>query len=130
MISAIIVRRKKGHWEKTCHKCIADGRPQKIAPQSNCLDTNIALCVISEDILQVETNSSGCWIDNGATKHVTNCPDLFIEFKEFQGPCVIKATIQIWSFTESNSLKMTERCLVCSTDFEKFIFCSSSSRQK
>jgi transposase InsO family protein len=67
----------------------------------------------------VETNSSGWWIDNGATKHVTNCPDLFIEFQEFQSPCVIKAagqealkaigkgTIQIWSFTGSNSLKMT-----------------------
>jgi transposase InsO family protein len=75
--------------------------------------------LISEDILQVETNSSGWWIDNGATKHVTNCPDLFIEFQEFQSPCVIKAagqealkaigkgTIQIWSFTGSNSLKMT-----------------------
>jgi transposase InsO family protein len=111
--------KKKGHWVKTCYKWIADGRPQKNAPQSNSLDTNIALYVISEDILQVETNSSGWRIDNGATKHVTNCPDLFIEFQEFQSPCVIKAagqealkaigkgTIQIWSFTGSNSLKMT-----------------------
>jgi transposase InsO family protein len=111
--------KKKGHWVKTCYKWIADGRPQKNAPQSNSLDTNIALYVISEDILQVETNSSGWWIDNGATKHVTNCPDLFIEFQEFQRPCVIKAagqealkaiekgTIQIWSFTGSCSLKMT-----------------------
>jgi transposase InsO family protein len=111
--------KKKGHWVKKCYKWIADGRPQKNAPQSNSLDTNIALYVISEDILQVETNSSGWWIDNGATKHVTNCPDLFIEFQEFQSPCVIKAagqealkaigkgTIQIWSFTGSNSLKMT-----------------------
>jgi hypothetical protein len=67
----------------------------------------------------VESYSSGWWIDNGATKHVTNCPDLFIELQEFQSPCVIKAagqealkvigkgTIQIWSFTGSNSLKMT-----------------------
>jgi transposase InsO family protein len=111
--------KKKGHWVKTCYKWIADGRPQKNAPQSNSLDTNIALYVISEDILHVETNSSGWWIDNGATKHVTNCPDLFIEFQEFQSPCVIKAagqealkaigkgTIQIWSFTGSCSLKMT-----------------------
>lgn len=111
--------KKKGHWVKTCHKWIADGRPQKNAPQSNSLDTNIALCANSEDTLQVETNSSGWWIDNGATKHVTNCPDLFVEFQEFQRPCVIKAagqealkaigkgTIQIWSFTEDNTLKMT-----------------------
>jgi hypothetical protein len=111
--------KKKGHWVKTCYKWIADGRPQKNAPQSNSLDTNIALYVISEDILQVESYSSGWWIDNGATKHVTNCPDLFIEFQQFQSPCVIKAagqealkaigkgTIQIWSFTGSNSLKMT-----------------------
>ncbi|KMQ84496.1 retrovirus-related pol polyprotein from transposon tnt 1-94, partial [Lasius niger] len=24
------------------------------------------------------------WIDNGATKHVTNCQDLFVEFKKFE----------------------------------------------
>jgi hypothetical protein len=43
--------KKKGHCVKTCHKWIADGRPQKNAPKSNSLDTNIALYVISEDIL-------------------------------------------------------------------------------
>lgn len=111
--------KKKGHWVSTCQKWIADGRPKKNAPQSNAVDISVALCSISEDIFQVETSSSGWWIDNGATKHVTNCPDLFVEFQEFPSPCVIKAagkealkaigkgTIQILSFTEDNTLKLT-----------------------
>lgn len=112
--------KKKGHWITTCKQWIADGRPPKNVPQSNAVDTNVALHSISEDIFEIDTSSSGWWIDNGATKHVTNSPDLlFVEFQEFQSPKVIKTagkealkaigkgTIQILSFTEDNTQKMT-----------------------
>lgn len=111
--------KKKGHWVTSCKKWIADGKPKRVAHESNAADANVALYSISEDVFQVEMISSGWWIDNGATKHVTNCPDLFVEFQDFESPRVIKAagkeslkaigkgTIEISSFTEDKTLKMT-----------------------
>ncbi|XP_044760209.1 uncharacterized protein LOC123317668 [Coccinella septempunctata] len=109
--------KKKGHWVNTCKRWIADGRPSrtKDSPQSNTLDTNVALCASGED----ETGTSVWWIDNGATKHVTNCPDQFVDFHKFRSPCVIRAagketleaigkgTIEISSFTEDCKLEIT-----------------------
>lgn len=103
--------KKMGYWVNTSKKWVADGRPSrpKDAPQSNILDTNVALCDISGDIL--ETSTSVWWIANGA-KYVANCPEQCFEFQEFRSPSVIKTagkealksigkgTIEIPSFTE------------------------------
>ncbi|GBM06744.1 hypothetical protein AVEN_52322-1 [Araneus ventricosus] len=31
------------------------------------------------------------WIDNGTSRHITNCPEYFVDFKSFHSPCGIKA---------------------------------------
>lgn len=87
--------KKKGHWVRDCKKWIADGRPAKSKvtsdAQSNALHTNIALTSVCDEVRVTEVNSMDWWIDNGATKHVTNCQDLYVEFKEFENPCSIRA---------------------------------------
>lgn len=120
--------KKKGHWVKTCKKWIADGRPAKNktagnaqSPQSNVLETQVALFSICNEVCTAETNAMDWWIDNGATKHVTNRSDLFTEFKEFENPYDIKAagketlkalgkgTIQVLSTTDNNNQKLILR---------------------
>ncbi|GFX62033.1 retrovirus-related pol polyprotein from transposon tnt 1-94 [Trichonephila clavipes] len=38
-----------------------------------------------------ETSLTSYWIDNGATRHVTNCYTYFVDFIKFDSPCGIKA---------------------------------------
>lgn len=77
---------KKGHWVRNCRKWIADGRP----PKSKNHNTNVALHSVSYEANATDHNSDW-WIDNGATRHVTNSMEMFIEFEQFKSPNTIKA---------------------------------------
>ncbi|GFT61245.1 integrase core domain protein [Trichonephila clavipes] len=46
---------------------------------------------ISEEVCTSETSLTSYWIDNGATRHVTNCYTYFVDFIKFDSPCGIKA---------------------------------------
>ncbi|GFT49467.1 copia protein [Trichonephila clavipes] len=86
--------KRKGHWVKDCRKWISDGRPSKNKLsniQSNTVSANIALMSISEEVCTSETSLTSYWIDNGATRHVTNCYTYFVDFIKFDSPCGIKA---------------------------------------
>ncbi|GFS48760.1 retrovirus-related Pol polyprotein from transposon TNT 1-94 [Trichonephila clavipes] len=86
--------KRKGHWVKNCRKWILDGRPSKNKlsdTQSNTVSANIALMSISEEVCTSETSLTSYWIDNGATRHVTNCYTYFVDFIKFDSPCGIKA---------------------------------------
>lgn len=39
----------------------------------------------------VEEESLAWWIDNGATRHATNCSHYFLDFQKFKEPCCVKA---------------------------------------
>lgn len=86
--------KKKGHWITDCRKWIADGKPakeNKINVNTNEAVTSLGL-MATDEICAVETNSLDWWIDNGATRHVTNRQEFFVDFKEFAEPCSIQAT--------------------------------------
>ncbi|GFV78446.1 uncharacterized protein TNCV_1302981 [Trichonephila clavipes] len=86
--------KRKGHWVKDCRKWISDGRPSKNKlsdTQSNTVSANIELMSISEEVCTSETSLTSYWIDNGATRHVTNCYTYFVDFIKFDSPCGIKA---------------------------------------
>ncbi|GFV84632.1 retrovirus-related Pol polyprotein from transposon TNT 1-94 [Trichonephila clavipes] len=46
---------------------------------------------ISQEVCTSETSLTSYWIDNGATRHVTNCYTYFVDFIKFDSPCGIKA---------------------------------------
>ena len=87
-----------GHWVKQCSKWIADGRPAKnaAAPSSKTVmnrdeTSNVVLCTSTcrETFL---TQSNDCWfIDNGATKHITNSSGNFVTFEKFTVPHTVQA---------------------------------------
>ncbi|GFX04044.1 uncharacterized protein TNCV_4679471 [Trichonephila clavipes] len=43
------------------------------------------------EVCTSETSLTSYWIDNGATRHVTNCYTYFVDFIKFDSPCGIKA---------------------------------------
>lgn len=90
----------KGHWIRECKKWIADGRPPKNKTSSNSQNkvklednttANVALISICNEVCTIEADTENWWIDNGATKHVTNRSDFFIEYTKFQNLHNIKA---------------------------------------
>ncbi|XP_059216663.1 uncharacterized protein LOC131994190 [Stomoxys calcitrans] len=110
--------KKKGHWLKECRKWIEDGKPSKKSLASS-PSTNINVALNIESDTDCTFNSSEIWwIDNGATKHVTNSYEMFSDFNNFNEPQIIKAagkesikaygkgTIEIISFVKGMKLKM------------------------
>lgn len=87
--------KKKGHWVRDCRKWIAEGRPTKgkmsSSNQGNVVDTNASLVSVCNKVYATELNLMDWWIDNGATRHVTNCPDWFVDFEVFESACRIQA---------------------------------------
>jgi hypothetical protein len=82
----------KGHWIKGCPKWIADGKPSKSgvskskSKSSNCSFVETAtstLMPVSEEAYWSEPDPTVWWVDNGATRHITNCPDYFVGFEKF-----------------------------------------------
>lgn len=112
---------KQGHWLRKCEQWIKDGRPTKAESEakkkgtsSNVANTSseakkVALLTICCNNSEVTKSDSSWWIDNGATRHITNCRDHFVDFRELPKSYTVKAagseylqavgcgTLQIWS---------------------------------
>lgn len=90
--------KQPGHWIKRCKKWIADGRPPKNAVKKREEDktvvTNVTLLSVCSEACTTELDEDNWWIDNGATKHVTNCLDYFVSFEIFKSPHSVKAVGQ------------------------------------
>lgn len=87
--------KKKGHVIKFCRNWIANGRPPKKSEENQNQDakvvTNVALVTICSEAYSMQVDEDNWWIDNGATKHLTNSSKYFIDFEAFKVPHVIKA---------------------------------------
>ena len=88
--------KQKGHWVNKCSKWISDGKPGENqratkSGQTNLAPIKVALVTICGKACAVETDSLDWRIDNEATKHVINCSNIFIDFKEFDSPYRIQA---------------------------------------
>lgn len=81
--------KKKGHWIKDCRKWIADGKPSK-SKQLDTSHSNVALHSVSNEV-NLSTSVSDWWVDNGATRHVTNAKEFFIDYEAFKEPHSIQA---------------------------------------
>lgn len=112
---------KKGHWIRECYKWLKDGKPKKkeesnvvISSRHDGTDENvIALSVCENDNIM---KRDSWWVDNGATKHITNRLDYFFTFQKFETPGKIKAAgkevltavgkgqIKVKSLTNENSI--------------------------
>ena len=58
---------------------------------SNIVDTNASLVSVCNNAYATELNSMDWWIDNGATRHITNCRDWLFDFEVFESSCQIQA---------------------------------------
>lgn len=83
--------RRKGHWLKDCRKWISDGKPKKNNSQEDCAAASAVLMSVCEEAYSVEEDSVTWWVDNGATRHVTNSSKYFTDFIKFDTPCGVKA---------------------------------------
>lgn len=83
--------KKKGHWVKDCRKWEADGRPgvRKSGAGTCQSETKALISIFKSD--SNRSWSGDWWIDNGATRHVTNNLDYFVNFKKFDSPVSIEA---------------------------------------
>lgn len=79
--------KKRGHWVKRCFKWIADGKPPKDSGEKS----NIVLIAEVNQACSVEPNQVDWWIDNGATKHITNRQDCFTSFEYFDANMSIQS---------------------------------------
>lgn len=120
---------QRGHWVKTCKKWIADGKPPKPSISNtwtskggkNNASANMTLLAVDEQIFSAEINSDDWFIDNGASKHVTNNCHCFVDFEKFELPhsitvangkslpAVGKGTIKIMTIVnKKNQIKYLE----------------------
>ena len=83
-----------GHWVKNCSKWIADGKPKRnpVTTNSN-QNSSTTNVVLSAEAMtaEVEPGTGNWFVDNGATKHVTNQCDIFVSFEEFDLPHTVTA---------------------------------------
>ena len=103
---------QSGHWVKSCHKWIADGKPAK-PNQNNKFQrkegaaVNMSLLAVDEEAFSSEEKCYDWFVDNGASKHITNNSNYFTDFEVFKSPhgitaasgkilpAVIKGTLKI-----------------------------------
>jgi len=89
--------KKAGHWVRQCKKWHDDGCPKPPPKpeassknaQSNSVEAPIALVSIHNEVLAAELNVEDWFVDNGATRHVTNRSDWFCSFQKFADSCSI-----------------------------------------
>jgi hypothetical protein len=86
---AITVREKD-----TCKKWIQDGCPKRKnqGTESSKNSAQVKIRTVASDYetcSTVEIKGTDWWIYNGATKHMTNCPNYFMNFERFEKPMVI-----------------------------------------
>ena len=55
------------------------------------VNSKVALPTIANEVNQFEPNEEDWWIDNGATKHVTNQKAYFIDFEKFRDGITIQS---------------------------------------
>lgn len=84
----------KGHWLKQCLHWRVDGEPPyparaggkslvlKPSATVSETDTKMALATVSSDVFSASTNDRW-WVDNGATKHITNNFNWFTMYEPF-----------------------------------------------
>ncbi|KMQ84360.1 zinc knuckle protein [Lasius niger] len=76
--------KKSGHRVKDCKQWIADEKTSKNTAKDNAKSNavaSVAFMSIYAEACTVEEESSAWWIDNGATRHVTNCSHYFLDFQ-------------------------------------------------
>ena len=76
---------------KTCKKWIHDGCPQRgnQEKESSKDRAQVIIGTVASDCeicSTVQVKGTEWWIDNGATKHMTNCSKYFINFEGFEKP--------------------------------------------
>lgn len=84
-----------GHWVKQCSKWIADGKPAKnatTAPSKPNRDRTSIACTSTCGETFVTQTDDHWFIDNGATKHITNSTDNFVTFEKFTVPHRVQAS--------------------------------------
>ncbi|GBM55329.1 hypothetical protein AVEN_252697-1 [Araneus ventricosus] len=107
---------KRGHWVKDCRKWIFDGRPNRKKPahvlHRNTETANVSLLSICGEVCTAETDLRSFWIDNGATRHITNCPEYFVDFMSFHSPCEIKVAGKetLAALGKGNKTTVGEKC--------------------
>ena len=110
-----------GHWVRNCSKWIADGKPRKnpvtASTNQDSGTPNVVLTVCTE-AMTAEIKSSDWFVDNGATKHVTNQRDIFVSFEKFDVPHIVtaaggesipavgKGTVEVLSFVGNRVQKL------------------------
>ncbi|GBM45243.1 hypothetical protein AVEN_140138-1 [Araneus ventricosus] len=52
---------------------------------------NVSMLSSCGEVCTAETDLRFFWIDNGGTRHITHCPEYFVDFTSFHSPCGIKA---------------------------------------
>ena len=106
---------------RNCSKWIADGKPRKnpvtASTNQDSGTTNVVLTVCTE-AMTAEIKSSDWFVDNGATKHVTNQRDIFVSFEKFDVPHIVtaaggesipavgKGTVEVLSFVSNRVQKL------------------------
>lgn len=89
MINAIIVRRKATGFV-IVKKWISDGKPNKNGEAK--MASHQVFNYVCEEMNSFDSKNDDSWyVDNGATRHVTNNRSLFKTFEDVKGECKIKS---------------------------------------
>ena len=71
----------KGHWLRDCKKWISDGKPQKRFDEENSTSKDATNFDYEKAYVINGDYSNDWWIDNGATRHISNNRRLFKSFE-------------------------------------------------
>jgi len=82
-----------GHWVKQCSKWIADGDLQRMQQQRHSKQVETKhQCWLRQTVENHFQSHDDHWfIDNGATKHITNRSEFFVTFEKFATPHRVQA---------------------------------------
>lgn len=74
---------QKGHRIKNCKQWIQDGRPKKPPSQSTSTKQQVQNITLMIYTCSEDRDAEHWYVDNGATTHVTNREDIFINYENF-----------------------------------------------
>jgi hypothetical protein len=83
---------------RNCKKWKEDGRPKKPTnteckkgpDNSSKINNTVTLMLESADVLEVNCDKVNWYVDNGATNHITNCKDVFVQYEPFTEEQLVK----------------------------------------
>ncbi|KAF2904116.1 hypothetical protein ILUMI_02069 [Ignelater luminosus] len=81
----------EGHWIYQCPKWTADGKPKRSEPAAA---NDASILLVEAEAFSVERDSATWWVNNGATKHVSNSIEYFTKFYKFESLCGVKGAGQ------------------------------------